>query len=55
METPETLNCLVNNVGPATVVIPAKVERPETLILVEFKLSIVEFVLLKVAIVPIPL
>ena len=31
VETPETLNCLVNNVAPVTVVIPAKVETPETL------------------------
>ena len=31
VETPETLSCLVNNVGPVTVVIPANVETPETL------------------------
>jgi len=32
--TPETFNCLANNVGPVTVVMPAKVETPETLRLV---------------------
>ena len=31
MVIPETLNCLANSVGPVTVVIPAKVETPETL------------------------
>ena len=30
VEIPETLNCLVNSVGPVTVVIPANVERPIT-------------------------
>ena len=29
--TPETLSCLANSVDPVTVVIPAKVEKPETL------------------------
>ena len=29
--TPETLSCLANNVVPVTVVIPAKVETPTTL------------------------
>jgi len=28
VDIPETLSCLENNVGPVTVVIPAKVERP---------------------------
>ena len=28
VETPETFSCLVNKVGPVTVVIPAKVETP---------------------------
>ena len=30
VEGPDTFNCLVNNVGPVTVVIPPKVERPTT-------------------------
>ena len=30
VETPETFSCLANNVGPVTVVIPEKVETPET-------------------------
>ena len=36
---PETLSCLVNNVGPVTVVIPAKVASPVTLIFVKEILS----------------
>ena len=31
VETPDTLNCLVNKVFPITVVIPAKVETPATI------------------------
>jgi hypothetical protein len=33
VETPETFNCLANNVVPVTVVIPANVETPDALIL----------------------
>ena len=30
VETPDTLNCLVNNVAPVTVVMPANVDSPVT-------------------------
>ena len=40
VETPETLSCFENNVAPVTVVIPAKVERPEILTCCDVRLVV---------------